>query len=115
RFLGALVGLDVVDGPDRSFGGVIRVDETASKVAPEDFASAPTHAPFGAEGVPLRESRVGGTPQSAESLVARVQGFHALTDQFLRGVIAEKLRIAWVAAHNYALANEDDAHARAVQ
>jgi hypothetical protein len=101
--------VDVVDDPDGAFPCVVRVDQAPGECAPEKPPVLAAHEAFGFEDFTARQRGVGGTPQFAKFGAGRMKvgtadAFHVLWMQ-----IAEDFRVAPVAAHDHALADEDDA------
>ncbi len=62
---------DVVNDPDRPFGGVIRVNEFAGHVSPEQFAIVAFHLDLGLVSQPLGHHRVSGFAQGMKRSVIR--------------------------------------------
>ena len=113
--LGVLLLVDVVDDPDRAFGCVVRVDQPTGEVAPEDPTVAATHLPLFAVGLPLRQRGKRCTPQGTVVVARRVEAGAAAPHGIRGAGVAEDFRIALIAAHHHALADEYDAHTCTVQ
>ena len=115
QVLRLLVFVDVVDGPNGPFAGVLGVDQAAREAGPEQGAVAPAHLALAAEGLALAEGGVGLTPQRTESVAVGVQGLAAMPQQFLWAGIAIDFSVTLVAMHHDPVADEDDADPGAVQ
>lgn len=105
----------VADDPDRPLVQVVDVDEAARKLLPEQTAVIGPQAPLCAVGMARAERGVGLAPEAARVASAGMQLLVAHAYHRVCVWISEDVGAALVAAHDDALANENDADARGVQ
>mmetsp|Transcript_6670 Transcript_6670/g.27828 ORF Transcript_6670/g.27828 Transcript_6670/m.27828 type:complete len:521 (-) Transcript_6670:2987-4549(-) len=110
RGIGQLALVDVVDDPDRAIGRVVRVDQAAGQVGPEQLAVLAPHDLLATKGLAGRQHRIGARRQAARLLLGRIELQAAAANGRLRAVEAVDLRVALVAADQPAGLHEDDAH-----
>ncbi len=107
--------VDVIDDPDRSFGGVQRIDEAAREAGPEEAAVLAPHLALAAVGQPEGKGGVGRPPEGAEGRGIGVEALAAQPDRLAGGGVAEYFRISGIAADHLPLPDEHDTHAGTVQ
>lgn len=113
--LGTLLLVDVIKNPDRTLGGIQRVDQPTGQAAPEQATIAAAQLALHAERLSLCQNGVCGAPQFPKGVTIGVESVGVQAYQALGTGVAKYLGISLVAAHHTALAQKHDTDARTVE